>query len=256
MKTTYTFILIISLFCCGLNGFAQDDVEVSVANEQTDTLKFKQRYGLRLGGDMSKLARSFIDDNYTGFEINGDYRLTQRWYLAGELGTEERTLSTDALTITAKGSYFKAGVDYNLYQNWLDMENMIYFGFRIGASTFSQTLDSYQVYNTNNQYWNEQVFVNNDETTDGLTALWGEIILGIKVEVLPNLYMGLNLQLKGRISDTEPSDYENLYIPGFNRTYDSGIVGAGYGYNISYLIPIFKKDKKILQPSEEESPSN
>ncbi len=225
-----------------------------VDSTEVDTLVYKQRYGLRLGGDISKLARSFIDDNYSGFEINGDYRLTQRWYLAGELGTEERTVSDDALNVTAKGSYFKAGVDYNLYRNWLDMENMIYAGFRLGASTFSQTLNSYEIYNINNQYWNEQVTVNDGETSDGLTALWGELILGIKAEVLPNLYMGLNLQLKGRISDDPPSGYENLYIPGFNRTYDSGIVGAGFGYTISYLVPIYKKDKIVVEESSENTP--
>ena len=34
-----------------------------------DTLVYKQKYGLRLGADISKLARSFLDDNYTGFEV-------------------------------------------------------------------------------------------------------------------------------------------------------------------------------------------
>jgi len=55
------------------------------------------------------------------------------------------------------------------------------------------------------------------------------------------------VQLKGLISDTEPGDYENLYVPGFNRTYDSSIIGAGYGLSLSYLIPIFKKDKIVVQ---------
>ena len=244
MKTTFTFICIISLCFVGFIGIAQADIE---SEKQLDSIIYKQRYGVRLGGDLSKLARTFLDENYTGFEINGDFRLTTRLYLAGELGTEERTLSEDAITVTGKGSYFKAGVDYNLYRNWLDMENMIYAGFRIGASTFSQTLDSYTVYNVNNQYWNEQVTVTDGGTTEGLTALWAEIMLGIKAEVLTNLYMGINLQLKGRISSSEPSNYENFYIPGFNRTYDSGIVGVGFGYTLSYLIPIFKKDKVVVE---------
>ena len=110
-----------------------------------DTLIYKQKYGLRLGADVSKLARTFADDNYTGFEIMGDYRLTKRIYLAGEIGNEERTIENEVLSNTTKGSYFKGGIDLNFYKNWLDMENMIYIGFRGGASTFSQTLNNYSI---------------------------------------------------------------------------------------------------------------
>ncbi|WP_299114186.1 DUF6048 family protein [uncultured Winogradskyella sp.] len=238
---------LVALLLCSSTTFAQ----VEEQEKTQDTTVFKQKYGLRLGADISKLVRSVIDDDYQGFEINGDYRLTQRLYLAGELGNEERTLDSEALSSTAKGSYFKVGVDYNLYRNWLDMENMIYSGFRVGASSFSQTLNSYTIYDVNNQYFGQQVTVTNPEEFDGLTAIWGEIILGIKAEVLTNLFMGLNVQLKFLVSETSPDNFENLYIPGFNRTYDSGIVGAGFGYNISYLIPIYKKAKPVKKEAEE-----
>ena len=61
-----------------------------------DTLVYQQKYGLRLGADLSKLARTFLDDDYTGFEIMGDYRLTKKMYIAGEIGNEERTLENEA----------------------------------------------------------------------------------------------------------------------------------------------------------------
>lgn len=213
----------------------------------TDTLIYKQKYGLRLGVDISKIARSFFDDNYTGIEIMGDYRLSKRLYLAAELGNEERTLDADVLSNTSKGSYFKGGVDMNFYQNWLDMQNMIYGGFRIGASTFSQTRNRFDIYNVNNQYWNQQFSVESPEEFDGLTALWAEIIIGLKAELFTNFFAGINVQLKFLITETAPDNYENLYIPGFNRTYDSGSFGSGFGFNLSYLIPIFKKDKIVVQ---------
>ncbi|MEZ4856197.1 MAG: DUF6048 family protein [Gelidibacter sp.] len=242
MKTQHTSIFIISLMVLMLlpkTSFSQKDTE-----KKADTLIVKQKYGLRLGGDLSKLVRSFIDDNYTGFEINADYRLTKRLYLAGELGTEERTLSNDYLNSTTKGSYFKAGVDFNLYKNWLSMENLIYSGFRVGASTFNQTLNSYTVYNSD-QYWESPYTSTDSQKFNGLTALWAELILGVKAEVLTNLFVGANVQFKSMINQTQPANFENLYIPGFNRTFDSGRFGIGFGYNVSYLIPIYKKDKKI-----------
>lgn len=217
-----------------------------------DTLVYKQKYGLRVGADLSKLARTFLDDDYTGFELMGDYRLTKKMYLAGEIGNEERTLNNEVLSNTTKGSYFKAGIDINLFKNWLEMENLIYVGFRVGASTFSQTRNNYNLYNVNNQYWDEQIIINESEEFSGLAAIWGEVQIGFKAEVFTNLFAGLNVQLKFLGSETELDDYENLYIPGFNRTYDSSRFGAGFGFNIAYLVPIFKKDKIVVQEKQEE----
>lgn len=232
-----------------LASFSQEDTDQTTEN---DTLSYQQKYGLRVGTDISKLVRSFIDDEYSGFELNADYRLSHNLYLAGEIGNEEKTTINDYLTTTAKGSYFKGGVDFNMYHNWLDMQNMIYFGFRLGASTFSQNLDSYTVYNSN-PYWENPITATNASESKGLTAIWGEIMIGIKTEVLNNLYMGLNVQLKGLVNQTEPGAFENLYIPGFGRTYDSGRFGMGFGYNISYSIPIYKKSKKTVSEETDET---
>lgn len=240
MQRRSIFIInLMLLMVLPLTSFAQENQD----NKLNDTIVVKQKYGLRLGGDIGKLARTLIDEDYKGFEISGDYRLTQKLYLAGELGTEQRTLRNDYLDVTAKGSYFKAGIDYNMYRNWLDMENLIYTGLRVGASTFSQNLNSYTVYTTDQYY---PPFTSSDlQEFKGLSAIWLELAIGIKAEVLTNLFVGINVQLKGLISEDQPSNFENLYIPGFNRTFDSGRFGFGFGYNVSYLIPIFKKNKKI-----------
>ncbi|WP_282043488.1 DUF6048 family protein [Winogradskyella flava] len=240
--------ILITFLLCSTIAIAQQQKKKT----EKDTLIYKQKYGLRLGADISKLARTFFDDAYTGVEIMGDYRLTKRIYLAGEIGNEERTIENEVLNNTTKGSYFKGGIDLNFYKNWLDMENMIYVGFRGGASTFSQTLNSYDIYNINNQYWDEQFSVEEGTEFKGLTAIWGEILIGMKAEVFNNFYAGINAQLKGLITETAPNNFENLYIPGFNRTFDSGRFGVGFGFNLSYLVPIFKKDKIVVQEKEAE----
>lgn len=231
------------LMCLFLSvaSFAQND-SLQPIETGSDSLKIKQKYGLRIGGDLGKLIRSFIDDDYTGFEVNGDYRITKKWYLAGELGAEEKTTDVEFLNATTKGTYFKLGADYNAYENWYGMENMIYGGLRVGASTFSQTINSYGVY-SNSQYWAPQFTTNEAVEYSSLSAIWAEVITGIKVELLNNLFLGANLQFKYMITQDQPDNFENLYVPGYNKTYDSGSFGFGYGYNISYLIPLFKKDK-------------
>jgi len=55
------------------------------------------------------------------------------------------------------------------------------------------------------------------------------------------------VQLKRTLSEKEPDNFANLYIPGFNRTYDYSEFGVGYGYTLSYLIPIFKKTNASVE---------
>jgi hypothetical protein len=42
-----------------------------------------------------------------------------------------------------------------MYTNWLDMQNMIFAGLRIGYSDFDQTINNYTIYDTNNQIWGQ-----------------------------------------------------------------------------------------------------
>jgi hypothetical protein len=213
-----------------------------VETKASDSIMVQEKYGLRLGVDLSKVTRSFLETDYMGFEINGDYRLLKRLYVAGEIGSEKKTSNTNYLSSTAKGTYLKAGVDYNMYENWAGMENLIYSGLRFGFSNFTQTLNSYTIYDTNSLTWGQNEVVDT-ESFSGLTSGWIEILLGIKTEVLNNLFIVFNLQIKARLFESEPDNFENIYIPGFGRTYDSGKFGIGFGYNISYLIPLYKRDR-------------
>jgi hypothetical protein len=212
-----------------------------VGNAQDSIQKFPERYGLRVGVDLHRLSKSFYDNNYRGLEIVGDYRLTQKFYIAGELGNEEKTVEDDRLNFTTNGSYFKVGFDYNAFENWLDMENMIYTGIRVGFSSFDHQVNSYKIYENNGNYYG-QTIIAPGEKFSGQTASWVEIVGGVKAELFNNLYMGFSVRLNYLISNKEPEGFANLYIPGFNRTYD-GKFGAGFNYTLSYFIPIYKKKK-------------
>jgi len=200
------------------------------------------RYGVRVGVDLYKLTRALYDKDYKGIEFVGDYRLTKKYYLAAELGNENKTTDDNRLNSTAKGSYLKAGFDYNAYQNWLNMENIISVGLRYGFSTFSQQLNSYKIYNAN-PYFGEVPPIPSGQKFNGLTASWIEVVAGVKAKVFNNVFVGFSLQLKRLVSNKEPDNFENLYIPGFNRTYD-GDFGVGFNYTVTYFVPIYKKKVK------------
>lgn len=222
--------------------------------KDTSTIVHKQSYGLRVGVDLSRPIRSFLKDNYQGFEIVGDYRISNRIYLAAEIGTEKRTTKEDLYTFTTKGNYIKIGADYNSYENWYGMENSIYVGMRVATSTFNQTLDNYQIY-SNNQYWNEGNSSGNNtnllQEHSGLNALWLEGVFGMKAELFNNLYIGASIRLGMLINDKEATNFPNLWIPGFNKVTDNSNFGVGFNYSISYLIPFYKKANKKEKETKE-----
>nr|WP_313791349.1 DUF6048 family protein [Lacinutrix neustonica] len=103
MKHTGLYVISSLILLCGLTVNAQDK-----KTTVTDSIKYTQKYGLRVGADLSKLIRTAIDEDYKGFELNGDFRLTQSWYIAAELGNEEKTSTTDFLNVTASEVTLKA----------------------------------------------------------------------------------------------------------------------------------------------------
>ena len=225
------YISIILLFNAHILSFSQTE---------TDSISFKNKFGIRVGVDLGKILNSVFSDDYEGIEINADLRILKNVYISSEIGTEKKIVTNDYLSTESKGNYLKAGGDYNMYTNWLGMDNLIYAGFRIGFSNFSQTVNNYTIYDVNSQTWGQtSSFI--PIVNDDLNALWMEFVIGVKTQVLNNLFLGFNVQLKNLISEKTKNNIDNISIPGFNRTYDSSSLGSGFSYSISYLIPIIKK---------------
>jgi len=238
-----------------LVGYTQTE---PVDLQSKDTVEYKQPYGLRAGIDLSRPILSFFNDDYTGLEIVADYRLTQKLYLAAELGNEKKTLKEELgnennadrielYNFTTSGSYLKLGIDYNTYENWYGMNNSIYIGGRYAVSSFSQTLNNYTIFDSN-RYWNPDGFIlgsTEPEEFSGLNATWLEFVFGMKAELFANIYLGASVRLGFLISNKESDKFPNLWIPGFNRVTDNSNFGVGYNYSITYFLPLYKKAKKI-----------
>ncbi len=224
-----------------------------INTKPVDTVVYKQAYGIRAGIDLSRLITSSLDDNYTGLEIVADYRLTQNLFIAAELGNENKTRQEDLYNFTTSGSYFKVGVDNNTYANWYGEQNSIFMGGRLAFSTFENTLNNYQYFNSN-RYWNPDGFADGSSTPEsfsGLSAAWVEAVFGTKVELFANIFLGASIRLGFLVSQKEDDRFPNLWIPGFNKVTDNSKFGVGYNYSISYFLPLYKKKKKVKQKIEE-----
>lgn len=248
MCRSFIKLLFLLLVLCSYTGFGQEQVR--------DTTKKSEIYGLRVGVDLSRPLISVFKDGYQGLEIVGDYRLSERWFLAAELGNESNTVeelldNADGINRIAiyemnpSGSYLKLGADFNTYQNWFGMNNSIIVGARYAFSTFSTSLNRYSLYDSN-RYWNPDTFQPGSELLgeySGLNASWLELLIGVKTELFANIYLGASVRLGILVTDTDAGEFSNIWIPGFNRKTDNSRFGVGFNYTISYLIPIYRKSR-------------
>ncbi|PQJ80863.1 DUF6048 family protein [Polaribacter porphyrae] len=236
------FISLFFLFCL-VDGFSQEKSKDSISSNK-DSIVYKSPYGIRIGIDISKPIKASIDGEYnSGIELVGDYRITKRLFIAAELGYESETTQEDFTNSTSKGSYMRLGINFNAYENWLDMNNEVFVGFRYGLSIFEQTLNSFTPNVVTGQLNTPPYFtgnVNNVPVSSDLNAHWSEIMVGIKVETFKNFFISASVSYKVMISNTEPNNFKTLYSPGFNRIFESG-TGFGFNYTLSYLIPFKKK---------------
>lgn len=238
----FKYFISICLLFVFTENFSQEQKKDSIISQEKDTVIFKTNYGLRLGMDISRPLFSSLYSNYNGLEIVADYRIKKNVYIAAEIGFEEKTSIEDYSNSTSKGNYIRLGLNYNAYDNWLDMNNEIFVGYRYGFSLFNQTLNNYttNVSDMENGSYFPAVLNTIGQASTTLNAHWSEFMIGVKAETLHNLFIGFSFSYKILMSVKDPENFKTLFSPGFNRIFESS-TGFGINYTISYLIPFSKK---------------
>lgn len=246
------------LFCINLIYFhGQGQTEPNSENEKKNsaserilqstvidsTLSYVK--SLRLGTDLYRLVRSQADSAFSGWEIVADFRLKKELYIAFEMGHEVRSIQREQINFTTNGNYLKVGFDYNLYENGKGMDNQVFLGLRYARSAHSQEVNKYLVYNRNH-FWPDQETDRGYSTglREGLSASWAEVVAGMKVEVINNIFMGFSIRLTRLLDDQKPENFDNLHIPGFNRKTDENTFGANFNYSLTYRIPLLRVEKE------------
>jgi hypothetical protein len=244
MKIKPTWLSIISLLHV-VTLWGQDLEEEVRLQANGDLAEEPKTYALRLGLDLLKPISVQFDNNYQGIELVGDLRINQRIYIASEIGSEKRTQQSELLNFSTQGSYIKLGIDYNFFNNWKGMNNAIYIGMRYGQSIHTHTVNHYRIYQLEQYFESPKIregFLTGER--EQLSSSWFELLFGIKVQLLPNLYGGISLRVHRILANPQPTDFGNLYAPGFNKITDQNNFGASYNYTLSYSFPFrFKREK-------------
>ncbi len=165
--------------------------------------------------------------------------LKERLFIVAEIGNDDKKILNENINANFKGSYLKAGFNYNFYNNPPGLENEIYFGFRFATSSFKSEVFDYLVYDLD-KYW-ENGRIEDYSEYNNLSANWIELILGFNAKISKNIFMGTSLRLNRMINQKSPENFGNLYIPGFNIVTEDNNFGTGITYTLTYRIPIVKK---------------
>jgi len=235
-KQIYLFIISICLSTNMLIGQTESNSNDTLIKKDK-LLKINK---IRLGFDLLKPVLSSSGDNLN-YEIVGDLQLTENIYLAGEYGLVDKVIEDENINFNSTGSFLRIGFDYNMFENWIGMDNSIYIGLRYGTSNFSSKILDYNVRNKDSYFSN--LVTNEFQTIEysNLSGNWIELLLGIKVETFKNVYLGLSLRLNKLLSDEKPNNFGNLFIPGFNKVTDENTFGSGFNYTLTYSIPLKKR---------------
>ena len=196
-----------------------------------DTIRYpiNSMKGIRIGVDFSKLVLPVIyKGERIGFEATADIHIKGNIFATAEAGWLNVNLDKEDYHYRENGMYGKIGVDYNLLKSRRPNSNdIVYAGARYALSVFSHQADHVAV---PGHFWPEATDCSIPKNT--MNAHWLELLLGVKAEILKNLYAGMTFRFKFMMVSPK-DDYSTPYqIPGFGNG-DSGFA-LGINYYLSY----------------------
>lgn len=156
--------------------------------------------------------------------------LKQRYLPLFEMGFAGlfNKISPQHSVFSADGLFFRTGLDINLLnaKKRASNRNLVVAGFRVGASSFSYDLRHVLI---EDKYWQEKRSM--DYLDVQVFRWWFEALLGMKVEVFRNVYLGWNIRSKFLLKEEEPGSIHPYFIPGY------GLARSGnwaFNYTIAY----------------------
>ncbi|MEX2232027.1 MAG: DUF6048 family protein [Cyclobacteriaceae bacterium] len=202
---------------------AQDTVK-------TDTLRNKYfPTGIRVGTDIISLVKTRTQDNFSGWEVNGEIDFN-RYYFTLEYGKWGRNFNSDSAAYMNDGRYWRAGVDVNFLTKDPD-RNVFFLGARYGRSVFSESL-SIKLYDP---IWGLLV---DDFYHSDVNAWWLEITTGLRVKIWKIFWIGYTGRLKFALSSDVTDEMLPHDVPGFGKTDKE--TTWGFNYYLMIRLPIRK----------------
>ncbi len=190
---------------------------------------------IRLGADPGTLGYMIFSEKRGFFEAEVDIDI-DRFFIVADYGLSNYQLDEDTYTYTNEGSYLRLGADINFMNKDRHLNNAI-FGLRYSTSSFNDRLD----YDTRAVIQEDTGWPSSIETVtnDNAKASWYEMVTGLKIRIVKQLYMGFTARFKFLLRVKETENLRPYYIPGYGKNVNTS--AFGFNYYISYRLPFRKK---------------
>lgn len=190
---------------------------------------------VKVGGDPGTLGYMLFSEKRGIFEAEADIDI-DRFFIVANYGISTYKLDEPTYVYENNGTYFRIGPDINFMHDDPNL-NIMFFGLRYASSSFNDRLD----YDTHAVIQSETGWPNSRETSSNgnARASWYEMVTGLKIRVVKQLYMGFTMRYKLLMKTKQTDILKPYYIPGFGKNINPS--SFGFNYYISYRLPFRKK---------------
>lgn len=204
---------------------------------------------LIVGVNIGDFAARLLGQRYGGVDVSATLNMWNRLQPTVEFGlgwVKEHPDDAHYTYHTPPSPYIKLGADYNFMFKKTPKYQLL-AGFRIGASFFKYDITDIEA---SSPYW--------QESQEGLSlkgnkssAVWGEILAGLRVQLFSNFAMGWQLRWHTPFT-VKKNDYAKpWYIPGMGDRERHWQLSISFYYTLPLSRPFWpeesKPEKKELQ---------
>lgn len=222
LKFTFILCLLAAI------SYGQKEPKKKIKPKRTDN--YIRMKGIRVGADITRPFQDlWIKGNRYGSEFTADMELWPNLFPTFETGLDFMKLKTDFVDYKSSGSYSRIGIDYNVLQaeNTND-KNIFVVGLRYGFAIAKQQVNSYTI----DSYWKP---VTGNFGSQNYGAHWAEFLIGMKGEVIKNIYLGWTIRGKILVDKKDLGMPPVFFVPGYGKASHS--FNADFTYTISYNLP-------------------
>jgi hypothetical protein len=203
--------------------------------------------GMRFGCDLTRFAVGEFQPGRKAIEFSWDTEIKNNLFSTVELGLESATRENSNITYQSNGFYGRMGIDHNiLKRDQLRKRDIVYIGARYGFYTMNHQTDSYMIPGSH-----QGDTITGRFPSRTLNGHWLEGVLGVKVEVFTNFYLGASVRTRFLLFSKKDINYP-YYIPGFGK--GANIANFGITYSLYYQIPLMKVKPKPKEVKKTTAP--
>jgi hypothetical protein len=162
-----------------------------------------------------------------------DVNLKNKWFPVWEFGyASVNHTAGESGQFISHGLFNRIGFNVSLLKNQdnkLPLKSIFYMGLRFGFSSFNYDINNITI---TDDYWKTSKVIS--IPGNRASARWGEVVTGVRVNIVKNFTMGWTLRLRMGLSAGN-NEYSPWYIPGYGQKDGSAF---GFTYTLGYTFPI------------------